>query len=57
MSVAQGLCLFGMASLSLLSLITLIGDVSKRTRFWVLVWAFFWGLPPMLVLWIKGVFG
>jgi hypothetical protein len=31
--------------------------VSKRIRIAGMVWVVFWWLPPLTLIWIKGVFG
>ena len=58
MSDDQVLVLWGMVLVGWLG--TIVGaytEDSKKVRIAAGVWVVFWWLPPLTMLWIKGVFG
>jgi hypothetical protein len=52
--------LWGMFMLGLFPLLPYIVHGHEMPRFWriaIPVWSFFWLAPPLLSLWVRGVFG
>ena len=60
MSDAQTGALCAMFMVGMLPLGPYFGFGDELPRFWriaIPIWAIFWATPPMLMLWIRGVFG
>ncbi len=57
MSEAQFFALLLMAIVGFAGVPVFIDGGSKRWRIAGAVWAAMWWLPPLVLLWVKGVFG
>ncbi len=60
MTDAQLVSLWMMFLIGVFPLLPLFAHGEEMQRFWriaIPVWSIFWTAPPLLLLWIRGVFG
>jgi hypothetical protein len=58
MSAAQVVSLFLMFFVAIGGVLFFLdGNLSRKSKTFLVAWTIFWGFPPLAVLWIKGVFG